>query len=142
MAMGIPARCRTPAAEVLIGGHRCPLLGRVTMDQIVVDVSGFETAPQPGDEVVLFGSQDGEQLLATELAEKAGTIPWEILTESPDAYIEFTAKRLKRAMGWTRIGARRSVRHRPNRIEDGGGDGNCSQKSSIPTSRSMMATRP
>ncbi|MEM1294254.1 MAG: alanine racemase C-terminal domain-containing protein, partial [Verrucomicrobiota bacterium] len=69
-------------AEVLIGGKRCPMLGRVTMDQIVVDVSKLETAPHPGDEVVLIGKQgDIERpILATEIADKAGTISWEVLT--------------------------------------------------------------
>ena len=66
-------------AEVLIGGRRCPLLGRVTMDQILVDVSGVPQAAV-GDEVVLIGSQGGEEITAAELAAKAGTIPWEIFT--------------------------------------------------------------
>lgn len=65
-------------AEVLVGGKRCQVLGRVTMDQICVDVSGVATAP--GDEVVLFGRQAGQEISATELAQKAGTIAWEIFT--------------------------------------------------------------
>ena len=66
-------------AEVLIGGRRCPMLGRVTMDQILVDVSAVPQAAV-GDEVVLIGRQGEEEILATELAEKAGTIPWDIFT--------------------------------------------------------------
>ena len=66
-------------AEVLIGGRRCPLLGRVTMDQIMVDVSALPECA-PGDEAVLIGRQGDEQILAGELAGKAGTIPWEIFT--------------------------------------------------------------
>jgi len=66
-------------AQVLIGGQRCPLLGRVTMDQILVDVSGVPQAAV-GDEVVLIGSQGGEEITAAELAAKAGTIPWEVFT--------------------------------------------------------------
>jgi alanine racemase len=66
-------------AEVLVAGHRCPLLGRVTMDQIMVDVSAVP-AVQPGDEAVLLGSEGGEEISAAELAQKAGTIPWEIFT--------------------------------------------------------------
>ena len=62
-------------AEVLIRGQRCPVLGRVTMDQIMVDVSALESC-ESGDEVELFG----ENILVTELAEKADLIPWEILT--------------------------------------------------------------
>jgi alanine racemase len=67
-------------AEVLIQGQRCPLLGRVTMDQIVVNVSHLEPLPVPGDEVVLLGAQGAEEITAAELATKAGTIPWEIFT--------------------------------------------------------------
>ena len=66
-------------ADVLIGGRRCPVLGRVTMDQIVVDVTQV-AGVQAGDEAVLLGRQGGEQILAGEMAEKAGTIPWDIFT--------------------------------------------------------------
>ncbi len=65
--------------EVLVRGVRCPVLGRVTMDQIVVDVTGAG-AIEPGEEVVLIGRQGAAQILATELADKAGTIAWEIFT--------------------------------------------------------------
>lgn len=76
---GYPRQLSGNGAQVLIGGLRCPLLGRVTMDQMVVDVSHLP-AVQAGDEVVLLGSQGQETITADELAEKAGTIPWEILT--------------------------------------------------------------
>jgi alanine racemase len=66
-------------AVVLIRGCRCPLLGRVTMDQIVVDVSEAGSV-EPGEEVVLIGVQGSESILASELANKAGTIPWEVFT--------------------------------------------------------------
>jgi len=66
-------------ADVLIHGRRCPLLGRVTMDQIMVDVSGI-TEAAIGDEAILIGSTGGQQIPAAELAAKAGTIPWEIFT--------------------------------------------------------------
>lgn len=66
--------------QVLVAGKRCPLLGRVTMDQIMVDVTDASRVVNVGDEVVLFGEQEGERISASELAEKAGTIPWEILT--------------------------------------------------------------
>jgi alanine racemase len=77
---GYPRSISGSGADVLIHGQRCPLLGRVTMDQIVVDVSGLEKLPEPGEEAVLIGEQGDQQQLATELAEKAGTISWEILT--------------------------------------------------------------
>jgi len=66
-------------AEVLIQERRCPVLGRVTMDQTMVDVSGLPEV-NVGDEAVLIGRQGNEEILASELAQKAGTIAWEILT--------------------------------------------------------------
>jgi alanine racemase len=66
-------------ADVLIRGIRCRVLGRVTMDQIMVDVSALDRV-EPGEEAVLIGKQENEQILASELAERAGTIAWEIFT--------------------------------------------------------------
>ncbi len=66
-------------AEVLIEGMRCPVLGRVTMDQILVDVSACPGAV-PGAEAVLLGVQGGGGVSAADLARCAGTIPWEIFT--------------------------------------------------------------
>jgi alanine racemase len=67
-------------ANVLIHGQRCPLLGRITMDQIVADVTNLSNLPAVGDEVVLLGQQGVEMISAGELAGLAGTIPWEIFT--------------------------------------------------------------
>ncbi len=77
-ADGYPRHLSGRGATVLIGGKRCAVLGRVTMDQIMVDVGGVPTAP--GDEVVLLGQQGEERITATEIASLAGTIPWEIFT--------------------------------------------------------------
>jgi alanine racemase len=66
-------------ADVLIHGRRCPLLGRVTMDQIMVDVSAI-TEAAVADEAILIGAAGSEEIPAAELAAKAGTIPWEIFT--------------------------------------------------------------
>lgn len=66
-------------AQVLIGGRRCTVLGRVTMDQIMVDVSAVATAAV-GDEAVLLGRQGHDEIPVGELAKKAGTIAWEIFT--------------------------------------------------------------
>jgi len=66
-------------AEVLVRGGRCAVLGRVTMDQILVDVSALPGV-EAGEEVVLLGRQDGAEIPAAELAQKSGTIPWEIFT--------------------------------------------------------------
>lgn len=66
--------------DVLLAGQRCQVLGRVTMDQILVDVSRIDCI-EPGDVAVLLGSQGEEEITATELANKAKTISWEILTQ-------------------------------------------------------------
>lgn len=74
-ADGWSRRLGSSGAGVWIRGRRCPMLGRVTMDQIMADVSA---APEvgPGDEVELIGPH----IPATEVAERAGTIVWEIFT--------------------------------------------------------------
>lgn len=78
-ADGYPRQVSGQGAQVLVGGRRCPVRGRVTMDQILVDVTDVPTA-NPGDEVVLIGSQNGETILAAELAQWAGTIAWDVFT--------------------------------------------------------------
>jgi alanine racemase len=76
---GINRHLSGQETDVLIRGRRCRLLGRVTMDQVVVDVSHLEHV-ELGDEAVLFGRQGDQEILASELANKAGTIAWEIFT--------------------------------------------------------------
>src|SRR5205807_2373535 len=78
-ADGYPRHLSNRDAAVLVRGKRCALLGRVTMDLIMIDVSEVEGAA-PGDEVVLMGRQGNEEIPCAELAEKAGTITWEITT--------------------------------------------------------------
>jgi alanine racemase len=65
-------------AEVLVGGKRCPVVGRVTMDQIMVDVTQTSEV-QCGDEVVFVGEQNGAGITASEVAGWEETIPWEVL---------------------------------------------------------------
>lgn len=72
-------RAASERANVLIGGERCPVLGRITMDQMLVDVTKLPVV-QPGDEVVLIGRQGEQELSATEVAQWAETVPWEVLT--------------------------------------------------------------
>jgi len=62
---------------VLIGGQRSPVVGRVTLDMIMVDITGKEDV-SVGDEVVLIGRQGEECVTAEELAQLAGTINYEI----------------------------------------------------------------
>jgi alanine racemase len=77
---GYPRHLSNRGAEVLVAGCRCPILGRVTMDQIMIDVSEGPRRPVPGDTVTLIGRDGGEHLTAAEVARHAGTIPWAILT--------------------------------------------------------------
>ena len=64
--------------EVLIQGRRAPLLGRVSMDSMAVDLSDLPDAGV-GDEVLIFGAHEGQVLRPEEAAERAGTIAYELL---------------------------------------------------------------
>ena len=66
-------------AAVLVRGQRCPVVGRVTMDLTNVDVTDV-AGVEAGDEVVVIGRQGDEEITAFEVADKAGTIPWEVFT--------------------------------------------------------------
>ena len=78
-ADGYPRHLSNRDAAVLVRGQRCPLLGRVTMDLMMIDVSKIDGV-QAGDEVVLMGRDGNEDVSCAELAERAGTITWEITT--------------------------------------------------------------
>ncbi|HSV64071.1 MAG TPA: alanine racemase [Chthoniobacterales bacterium] len=78
-ADGYPRQASNRGAAMLVRGKRCPLLGRVTMDLMVIDVSQVPEA-SVGDEVVLMGRQGAEEISAADLAERAGTIHWDIVT--------------------------------------------------------------
>lgn len=64
--------------SLLVHGQRAPLVGRISMDQAVLDVTGIDGV-EAGDEVVMIGSQDGETITAFDHAHTAGTHPWDIL---------------------------------------------------------------
>jgi len=78
-ADGYPRHLSNVDAAVLIRGKRCPLLGRVTMDLMVVDVSEIKDI-EVAEEVVLMGQQGEEEICCAELADRAGTITWDITT--------------------------------------------------------------
>jgi alanine racemase len=78
-ADGYPWHLSNRDAAVLVHGKRCPILGRVTMDLMVIDVTGLNSV-QVGDDVVLMGRDGSEEISCTELGERAGTITWEIIT--------------------------------------------------------------
>ncbi len=71
-------RAMSSRAQVLVGGERRPVVGRVCMDQLMVDL-GPEGTAYNGDEVVLLGDQGQGTITAEELAAWAGTIPHEVL---------------------------------------------------------------
>ena len=64
---------------VLINGQRAPIIGRISMDQTVADITEISNAAA-GDEVILLGTQGGETISAEDHARWANTIPWEIFT--------------------------------------------------------------
>ncbi|HEY0159377.1 MAG TPA: alanine racemase [Thermoanaerobaculia bacterium] len=63
--------------EVLVRGKRVPVVGRVSMDLVTIDVTDVEDV-RAGDEVVLLGRQGGEEIAAEELAAKLDTISYEV----------------------------------------------------------------
>ena len=71
-------RSMSHRAEVIIRGNRYPVVGLISMDQIVINIE-WKTAYND-DEVVLIGEMGAEQISAEDLANWAGTIPYEILT--------------------------------------------------------------
>lgn len=85
------SRLLSNKAEVLIHGRRAPLIGRVCMDQCMVEVTGIPQV-QAGDEAVLFGRQGDQFLPVEEVAAKMGTINYELVCliskRVPRVYVE------------------------------------------------------
>ncbi|MFR3850846.1 MAG: alanine racemase C-terminal domain-containing protein, partial [Odoribacter splanchnicus] len=73
-ADGLDRHLSCGVGEVWIGGQRVPIVGNICMDACMVDIT--DTDAQVGDEVEIFG----KHILVTELSDKLGTIPYEILT--------------------------------------------------------------
>jgi alanine racemase len=73
------ARACSNRGSVLIHGKRCPILGRVCMDQTVVDITSVPDEVRCGDPVVLVGRQGPEEITVAEFSRWADTIPWETL---------------------------------------------------------------
>jgi alanine racemase len=76
-ADGVPRRLFDTGGEVLIGGRRRPIVGVVTMDQLMVDCGADAVAV--GDDAVLIGTQGRESITTTEWANRLGTISYEIV---------------------------------------------------------------
>jgi alanine racemase len=76
-ADGLP-RSLSNRGHVLLNGKRAKILGRISMDQIVIDVSNIEDV-KIGDDVVIIGKSGKDEITAEEIAELAGTINYEIV---------------------------------------------------------------
>ncbi|MBP7460220.1 MAG: alanine racemase [Candidatus Delongbacteria bacterium] len=66
--------------EALVEGHRVPIAGRVTMDQLMLDLGNLpdDRPPQLGDEVVLYGCQGNQEIKIDDVAQQLSTIPYEV----------------------------------------------------------------
>ncbi|MCY3506251.1 MAG: alanine racemase [Chloroflexi bacterium] len=71
-------RALSNRGHVLAGGRRCPIVGRICMDQFLIDVTGVPGVSE-GDEAVLIGEQGGETITAAEVAGHIDTINYEVL---------------------------------------------------------------
>ena len=78
-ADGLPRALSGGVGSVLIRGQRAPIIGRICMDQTLVDVSGIDRV-RAGDTAVLIGRSGEQELSVCEMAEAAGTITNEILS--------------------------------------------------------------
>ncbi|MFI5426445.1 alanine racemase [Aeromicrobium sp. UC242_57] len=72
-------------AQVLVGGERAPVVGRICMDQLVVDLG--ERQASRGDTVVLFGPGDSGEPTAQDWADASGTIAYEVVTRLGDRIV-------------------------------------------------------
>ena len=88
-ADGIP-RLLSNKIDVLVNGKRCPQIGRICMDQFMIDVTGV--GAKVGDEVVIIGKQGNEEITIEEISKLAGEIPTSFVTHFnkrfPRVYIE------------------------------------------------------
>ncbi len=67
-------------AEALIAGQRVPLVGRISMDQSILDLTDFALKVEPGSEVTLIGRSADQVITAQDWADRLDTIPYEVLT--------------------------------------------------------------
>jgi len=79
-ADGIPREISGKNVEVVIRGERYPIVGRVAMDQVIVDLGGLENDVQPGDQALLFGDPSKGEPSVADWAEAANTINYEIVS--------------------------------------------------------------
>ena len=77
---GLPRDLSQRGGEVLIHGRRCPMVGRMCMDQLLVDITDLNTV-SPGDTATLIGRDGGHEIRAEEMAARCGTISNELLSQ-------------------------------------------------------------
>lgn len=77
-ADGIPITLSN-RGNVLINGHYCPVMGRVTMDQTIIDITDLTTAVRSGDRATFIGKDKEAEITTSAFSKTAGTIPWETL---------------------------------------------------------------
>ena len=80
-AEGLP-RALSNRGEALVAGRRVPIVGRICMNMAFVDVTGVAEA-RPGARVTLLGRDGDERVEANALAERAGTIGYEVVARLP-----------------------------------------------------------
>ncbi len=95
--------------EMLVRGRRVPIVGRVTMDLTMLDVSHVPDVSE-GDEVVLFGRQGDEEISVDEVAEKAGTVSYEILCSIGKRVVRTFLLNNRPSKILTLVGERKEVR--------------------------------
>jgi len=71
------SRLLSNRGRVLVAGRSCPVIGRVCMDQTLIDL-GPDATDAVGDEVILVGASGAEEITTTEIADLMGTIPYEV----------------------------------------------------------------
>jgi alanine racemase len=96
------------AGEMLVRGTRAPIVGRVTMDLTMLDVTDVPGVKE-GDEVVLFGRQGGATITVEEVAAKAGTLSYEILCSIGKRVVRSFIRNNKPSKFITLVGERKEV---------------------------------
>jgi alanine racemase len=76
---GVPRALWRGGGEVLVGGRRVPIIGRISMDATTIDLTAVPDA-EPGDVATLLGRDGDEEITVDQLASRCGTISYEILT--------------------------------------------------------------
>ena len=76
---GLPRQLSQEGGEALIHGFRCPMVGRMCMDQLFLDVTEVPEI-RPGDIVTLIGRDGGQEITAQEVSSHCGTITNELLS--------------------------------------------------------------